>query len=137
MASERRACFPLGEVSTTLSALERLHALGLKPSDLLARHQAGDWGDVGDRDRAMNEESFHEEQRFFSSYDIEEERFWVLTAADRSRTWVLTTANPSSTMVFFPGDEPPGPPPADPYQQGAKTRSSIRSKPERIPRAGP
>jgi hypothetical protein len=125
MATERRARFPLGEVSTTRSAFERLHALGLETSDLIARHQAGDWGDVDDRDRARNEESLCKEQRFFSSYDIEEERFWVLTTADRSRTWVLTTANPSSTMVFLPGDEPPGRPPAGGYQRGAKTRSSI------------
>ena len=114
MATERCARFPLGEVSTTRSAFERLHALGLAPADLIARHQAGDWGDVDDRNRARNEESLCKEKRFLSSYDIEEERFWV-----------LTTASPSRTMAFLPGDEPPGRPPAGAYQRGAKTRSSI------------
>jgi hypothetical protein len=109
VATERRALFALGEVSTTRSALERLHALGLEPSDLIARHQVGDWGDIDDADVAMNEESLHEKQRFFSSYDIEEERFWVLTSADHSRT-----------IVFLPGDSPPERPPADP---SPKTRT--------------
>jgi hypothetical protein len=102
VATERRARFTLGEVTTTRSALERLHALGLDPTDLLARHQVGDWGDLDDADYAMNEESLHEEQRFFSAYEIESERFWVVTAPDRS-----------STIVFLPGDAPPDPPPAD------------------------
>jgi hypothetical protein len=101
MASERSARFPLGEVSTTRSAFERLDALGLEPSDLIARHQVGDWGDVDDADLAMNEESLSEGQRFFSAYEIEAERFWVVTSADRS-----------STTVFLPGDAAPDPPPA-------------------------
>jgi hypothetical protein len=101
MASERSARFPLGEVSTTRSAFERLHALGLEPSDLIARHQVGDWGDVDDADLAMNEESLNETQRFFSVYEIEAERFWVLTSADRS-----------TTIVFLPGNSAPDPPPA-------------------------
>lgn len=97
-ATGRRVLFALGEVSTTHAALERLHALGLEPSDLIARHQVGDWGEVDDTDYAMNEEGLHQEQRVFSSYEIENERFWVLTAADRS-----------STIVFLPGHAPADP----------------------------
>ena len=97
IATERRARFRVGEVSTTGSAFERLHALGLEPSDLIARHQVGDWGDVDDGDRAMSEESLYEEQRL-SAYEIDEERFWVLTTADRSHT-----------IVFLPGDPLPDP----------------------------
>jgi hypothetical protein len=96
LATERSALFPLGEVSTTRSALKRLDALGLKPWDLIVRHQTGDWGDIDDADLAMNEESLYEKQRFFSSYEIDDERFWV-----------LTTPNRSSTTVFIPGDAPP------------------------------
>jgi hypothetical protein len=97
MATELRALFPLGEVSTTRFAFDRLHALGLEPSDLIARHQVGDWGDVDDGDRAMNVESLYEEQRL-SEYEIDEERFWVLTTADRSHT-----------IVFLPGHALPDP----------------------------
>lgn len=95
MAAERRALFPLGETSIARSARERLDALGVELSQLIVRHHTGDWGDVDDADLAMNEESLHEKQRFFSSYEIEEERFWVLTTADRSHT-----------IVFLPGDPP-------------------------------
>jgi len=103
LAMKRCALFPLGDVSTNRSALKRLDALGLKPSNLIVRHQTGDWGNVDDTDVAMNEESLHEEQRFFSAYEIEAERFWVVTAADRS-----------STIVFLPGDALPDPTPVDP-----------------------
>jgi hypothetical protein len=120
MAAGRRARFPLGEVRTTPSAFERLQALELEPSNLLARHQVGDWGDVADTDRARNEESFREGQRFFSSYHIEKERFWVLTTADRSRTWVLAKADRSSPMVFLSGDATPDPPPANPSRKGGR-----------------
>ncbi len=112
-AAERRALFPLGEMSITSAAFEKLEALGLEAVHLIARHHTGDWGDVDGADRAMNEESLHEKQRFFSSYEIEQERFWVLTTADRSRT-----------IVFLPGDAAPDPPPAEPSQQGARTASS-------------
>jgi hypothetical protein len=111
VATDRRALFPLGEVSTTRAAFDRLRALGLDPSDLIARHQAGDWGDIDDADVAMNEESLHEKQRFFSSYEIEEERFWV-----------LTTANRSSTTVFLPGDSAPDPPLANLSREGRRRR---------------
>ena len=114
MASERSARFPLGKVSTTRSAFDRLHALGLEPSDLIARHQVGDWGDVDDADLAMNEESLNEEQRFFSAYEIEAERFWVLTSADHS-----------STIVFLPGDSAPDPPPARPSREGGNDGKHI------------
>ena len=108
VATDRRALFSLGEVSTTRSAFKKLYALGLKPSDLIVRHQTGDWGDIDDADHAMNEESLHEKQRFFSSYEIEKERFWVLTTADRSRT-----------IVFLPGI-PSDPPAADPPRRGQR-----------------
>ena len=114
MAGEKIARFPLGEVNTTRSAFERLHALGLEPSDLIARHQVGDWGDVDDADLAMNEESLKEEQRFFSAYEIEAERFWVLTSADRS-----------STIVFLPGDSALDPPPASPSREGGNDGKHI------------
>jgi len=117
IATQQHARFPVGEVSTTRSALERLDALGLKPSHLIACHQAGDWGDVDDADRAMNEESLHEEQRFFSSYEIKAERFWVLTTADRSRT-----------TVFLPGDTVPDLPPVDSSPAQKRERSSLTRK---------
>jgi hypothetical protein len=44
-AAERRALFPLGEMSITRSALERLEALRLEAVHLIARHHTGDGAD--------------------------------------------------------------------------------------------
>lgn len=120
VASDRQALFPLGDVSITLLASRRLAALGLKPADLIVRHQAGDWGEIDQQDRAMNEQSLRERQRFFSSYEIEAERFWVLTAADRS-----------STVICLPVDPTPDTPPASPSpdEERANTPGSHPKQP--------
>lgn len=58
---------------------------------LLARHTQGDWGDVNDHGKAMNEESLTNGDRWiFSVYDVGDgDEFWVITVADRSKTRIL------------------------------------------------
>jgi hypothetical protein len=82
--------FPLGQVVMTRNAL------GTLPSDdvqaALARHAAGDWGDVCEEDRQENELSLKEGFRLFSVYHTTEtppRKFWIITEADRSATTVL------------------------------------------------
>lgn len=41
---------PLGQLTATPGALERAAACGTDIAALLARHEAGDWGDLGDGD---------------------------------------------------------------------------------------
>ena len=66
---------------------------GLQLSDFLDRHLAGDWGDVGEDDRAANDEALmHGGLRIFSSYNVPgsaEGSVWVITEADHSLTTVL------------------------------------------------
>lgn len=80
--------FPLGHTVITPNARDSLH-----PEDVLlalSRHAAGDWGDVGDEDRAENEGAVGKELRLFSVYhDRAGIKFWVITEADRSATTVL------------------------------------------------
>ena len=65
----------------------------LHPADLpiaLARHAAGDWGDIGRADWQENEAVLLHERRLFSVYrDRNNVKFWVITEADRSATTVL------------------------------------------------
>ena len=47
--------FPLGQIVATPGALEAFQRSGQAPTIFLARHQAGDWGEVCPEDKAENE----------------------------------------------------------------------------------
>lgn len=82
--------FPLGETVMTPGALAALVDSATLPGDLLLRHVAGDWGDVSDHDRKVNDEALRDGDRLLSSYKTKPgEKIWVITEADRSVTTVL------------------------------------------------
>ena len=63
--------------------------------DCLARHMRGDWGDLEEDDRRMNDESLVNERSgrltdsLFSSYKTEFGDIYIITEIDRSATTVL------------------------------------------------
>lgn len=80
--------FLLGQCRITPGALDKL------PRDdvfrALARHQAGDWGELDEHDRQENEVSLKEGHRLFSVYrSATGVKFYIITEADRSLTTVL------------------------------------------------
>ena len=84
------ARFSLGRVVITRNALHGLPAADVHAA--LARHVAGDWGDVDEHDRKENEFSLTKRLRLFSVYHTSEtppRKFWIITEADRSATTVL------------------------------------------------
>jgi hypothetical protein len=85
-----KAKFPLGRLGATPGALEAMEASGQTPGFFLARHQAGDWGDVGSEDRQTNDEALVYGNRVLSVYrTLKGVRLYVITEADRSVTTVL------------------------------------------------
>jgi hypothetical protein len=84
-----RAPLPLGRVLATPGALKLLTEEGAHPFDYLARHAAGDWGELCAFDRHQNEIALRDGYRVLSSYDISAERVWIITEADRSVTTIL------------------------------------------------
>jgi hypothetical protein len=59
-------------------------------SRALVRHAKGDWGDLDEQDRQLNEEALGTHCRIFSVYhDRNKVKFWIITEADRSVTTVL------------------------------------------------
>ena len=82
------AKFRLGKIVSTPNALDRL-----TQEDILTgiqRHQAGDWGDVSEEDRAANELALIEGRRRWSVYHAGNGvKFWLITEANRSHTSVL------------------------------------------------
>jgi hypothetical protein len=80
--------FPLGNVYQTPGVLEAIPSEDVFQA--LARHQSGDWGDLGAEDKRENEFSLGFPSRLLSAYHAQTgEKFWILTEADRSATTVL------------------------------------------------
>jgi hypothetical protein len=82
------AVMRLGRIVSTPNALQFL-----TDEDILSaiqRHQAGDWGDLSDDDRAANDTALVQGTRIVSAYNAGNGiRFWIITEADRSVTTVL------------------------------------------------
>ena len=83
------AQLPLGRVLATPGALKLLAEARELPFDYLARHAAGDWGELCAFDRRQNEIALREGYRVLSSYDVPQGRVWIITEADRSVTTIL------------------------------------------------
>lgn len=82
--------FGLGQVLATHGVLIALAAAGRTPEEFLARHQAGDWGDLTPEDIEENELALHAGYRLLSAYDLGNgERIWLITEWDRSATTLL------------------------------------------------
>lgn len=82
--------FDLGRILATPGALESMMLSGLSSHELLARHVSGDWGDLGEEDRAENEYSLDRPLRILSAYTLPTGvQVWVITEADRSATTFL------------------------------------------------
>ena len=80
--------FPLGKTVATPGALDLLTNEELYT--LLHRHSSGDWGDMCQDDKDLNDHALAMgEGRLFSSYVTGKGRIWVITEADRSITTVL------------------------------------------------
>ena len=87
MAEEK---FQPGRTVATPGALAALEASGEAPVGYLARHIAGDWGDVDEHDRRENELSLTHGFRLLSAYTLNSgTKIWIITEADRSATTVL------------------------------------------------
>lgn len=81
--------FQLGEVIVTPRASQALADSALSLDDLLARHGAGDWGDVSAAERRLNDEGVAKRFNLVSSYRTPRgDRLTVVTRADRGSTFV-------------------------------------------------
>jgi hypothetical protein len=82
--------FPLGRIVATPGAIRAMEEALESPASFLARHVAGDWGDLDEEDRRENEMSVSLGFRILSAYSLATGlKIWVITEADRSATTVL------------------------------------------------
>ena len=84
------ARFPLGRVVATPGALRVLEEANQNAFEFLAKHQAGDWGELCEEDKRENEFSVRNGFRILSAYRTRNDvKIWVITEADRSATTLL------------------------------------------------
>lgn len=85
--------FQFGQLVATPGALHFLAEHGISADTLLARHGAGDWGDLGAEDNALNNAALKSnDDRILSCYKIgpgADDNVWIITEWDRSVTTVL------------------------------------------------
>ena len=95
------ALFPLGlgQLLATPGALTALTESGESPGQFVARHAAGDWGEVCAEDARLNDEAVKDGSRILSAYRTAKgERIWIITeAADDS-------GNRSATTILLPDE---------------------------------
>lgn len=85
--------FPLGRLLSTPGALSALEEASVSPASLLSRHVTGDWGDLCEEDRGLNDEAVENGSRILSAYILPTKvKVWVITeAADDHGQRVATT----------------------------------------------
>jgi hypothetical protein len=80
--------FRLGWLAATPHVLDVLQNEDIVAG--LARHRAGDWGDVCQEDRTANDQALENGTRLLSAYrSAAGLTFWIITEGDRSATTVL------------------------------------------------
>jgi hypothetical protein len=83
--------FDIGEVIVTPAATAALSANGSTADELLARHQSGDWGDVTQQVRQVNERGLVERFNLQSTYAM----------PDGQRVIVVTNHHRTTTMIHL------------------------------------
>ena len=82
--------FSLGRVVSTPTALQHLKEHQVNPKVLLIKHWSGDFGDLCDEDKQLNDEAIYDgDGRILSSYKVGGESISIITEADRSSTTIL------------------------------------------------
>ena len=80
--------FQPGQIVATPGALE-LAEQGIDLLSYLKRHLQGDWGELGEEDKAENDFSLKNGFRLLSAYPTPCGKLWIITEADRSATTFL------------------------------------------------
>ena len=82
--------FPLGQMVMTRGASRALQETEELATTFLWKHQTGNWGEICDDDKKLNDEAVKTEGRLMSSYKTKSKKvIWVITEYDRSVTTIL------------------------------------------------
>jgi hypothetical protein len=85
--------FSLGQLLATPGALKALDQSNQSSGVFLSRHLQGDWGDLDDEDKELNDHAVINGGRILSAYQIGNDiKVWIITeAADDNGNRMATT----------------------------------------------
>ena len=90
MVAKSEPLFSLGQVIATPQALEAIEKAGDSLHTFIRKHHTGNWGDVCEEDKSLNEAALQDGSRLLSAYKTSKgEKIWIITEADRSVTTAL------------------------------------------------
>jgi len=90
--------FDLGQIVATPAALRALEESGQEPGFFLDRHVIGDWGEVNEEDKRLNDQALVDGSRLLSAYTaLLGTKIWIITEAvgDDGRRAATTILLPS------------------------------------------
>jgi hypothetical protein len=80
--STHRPLFHLGQVVATPGALEALRDAEQQPHEFVTRHVMGDWGELDEEDKSLNDAAVTDGSRILSAYTTRKgERVWGISEA--------------------------------------------------------
>lgn len=83
-----RVLFPFSPAYITRGVMEKIPPQFA--GECLLRHACGDWGDLDDVAKRVNDEALRKGRGLLSAYDAPDGiRLWIITEADRSETALL------------------------------------------------
>jgi hypothetical protein len=75
--------FDLGPIVATPDALEALQRNEMTGFELIARHARGDWGEICDEDKEVNQAALKSGARLMSVYTLPDgTKLWIITDAE-------------------------------------------------------
>lgn len=98
--------FITGSVFTTSSIateMEKIPLFSILCQDFLNRHRKGDWGDLVQEDKELNEEALLSDGRLLSSYNLNEEMKSKISSND-VKVYIITEWDRSATTILFPSE---------------------------------
>ncbi len=82
-SSKQVGRFHLGTIVATPGSLEALKRNNMTGIELIARHIAGDWGELDAEDHKANEDSLKTGARLLSAYHLPDgTKIWIITDAE-------------------------------------------------------
>ncbi len=74
--------FSLGRIVATPGAIQALREAGQSADEFLSRHVVGDWGDLDEQDKSLNDQALLDGSRILSAFTTRKgQRIWIITEA--------------------------------------------------------
>ena len=88
--STRPHLLKLGQIAITPGALAEITDAGQTPFEFLIPHMHGNWGELSNDDKELNDLAVHQGDRILSAYKTGKNvKIWIITEWDRSVTTIL------------------------------------------------